>query len=297
MNKIQIPTFVKWAGGKNQLLTQFEQFLPTKIDRYFEPFIGSGAVFFYVKQTRHPKYCMISDSNKELTELYKTIKKNVDRLLPILNEYAKEHKKNPKEYYYKQRARFNETTNILEKSALFIYLNKTCFNGLYRVNSKGNFNVPSGRYTNPPIVQKEKLIQASNLLNQKKVDIKTMDFSGIIKYAKKGDFIYFDPPYYPLSETSSFTSYHKEDFLEKKQRQLANVFQKLDKRGCRVMLSNSDSPLIHELYKKYERVGQLYLVKAKRMINCDAKGRKAINEVVVVNYKLSSTQKKNTSSN
>lgn len=285
MKKIQIPTFVKWAGGKIQLLNQFEQFLPAKIDRYFEPFIGSGAVFFYVKQAHHPKFCMISDNNQDLMNLYVTVKNDLDKLLPLLEKYKIEHKKNQKEYYYKQRARFNETEDILEKSALFIYLNKTCFNGLFRVNSKGKFNVPFGSYSNPSIVQKDKLEQASKLLNNKKVEIKTMDFSNILKYAKNGDFIYFDPPYYPLSDTSSFTSYHKDDFLEKEQRQLSKVFQKLDKRGCHVMLSNSDAPLIYKLYRKYEKEGYLHLVKAKRMINCDAKGRKAISEVLVTNYK------------
>ena len=285
MKEIKIPTFVKWAGGKTQLLNQFEQFLPEKIDRYFEPFIGSGAVFFYIKQTCHPKYCMISDNNQDLINLYITIKDNLDELLPLLETYKRKHKQNPKDYYYQQRHLFNKTKDRLEKSALFIYLNKTCFNGLYRVNSKGEFNVPFGKYENPAVVQKEKLKLASKLLNEGKVDIKTMHFSKISEYVKKGDFIYFDPPYYPLSVTSSFTSYQKEDFLEKEQRQLSKVFQILDTLGCRVMLSNSDAALIHELYKNYEQKGQLFFVKAKRMINCNANGRKPINEVVVINYK------------
>lgn len=285
MKEIKIPTFVKWAGGKTQLLRQFEQFLPEKIDRYFEPFVGSGAVFFYVKQTRHPKYCMISDNNQDLMNLYVTIKNDLDKLIPLLEKFKKEHKQNPKDYYYKQRQLFNETKDRLEKSALFIYLNKTCFNGLYRVNSKGDFNVPFGKYEDPAIFQKEKLKLASKLLNEGKVDIKTLHFPKISEYVKKEDFIYFDPPYFPLSVTSSFTSYQKEGFLEKEQRQLSKVFQKLDSLGCRVMLSNSDAALIHELYKNYEQKGQLFFVKAKRMINCDANGRKPINEVVVINYK------------
>jgi len=154
------------------------------------------------------------------------------------------------------------------------------------VNSKGEFNVPFGRYANPAIVQKDKLKQSSKLLNDKKVEIKTMNFSKILNYARKGDFIYFDPPYNPLSATSSFTSYQKNVFLDKEQRQLSKVFQTLDKRGCLVMLSNSDTLLIHKLYHKYEKIGYLYLVKAKRLINCNANGRQPINEVVITNYKI-----------
>jgi DNA adenine methylase len=291
MDKISIPTFVKWAGGKIQLLEQIEKLLPKKIDRYFEPFVGSGAVFFYIKQTRHPDYCMISDNNQDLINLYKDVKNNLDELINLLQKYKKEHTKFPMNYYYKQRKRYNKTHNTLEKSGLFIYLNKTCYNGLYRVNSKGDFNVPFGRYKNPSILQKDKLENASKILNDKKVKIMSMDFTKILLNAKKGDFIYFDPPYYPLSTTSSFTSYHKEGFLKEEQKKLANVFEKLDKRGCLLMLSNSDTPLIHELYNKYEKEGHLYLVKAKRMINCNSDGRKSINEVVVINYKPRSIQK------
>jgi len=283
MQKLTVPTFVKWAGGKTQLLNQFELFLPSKINRYFEPFIGSGAVFFYVKITRNPGYCCISDSNEDLVNLYITIRDNLGELIGILKEYKKEHMINPKKVYYQKRGEFNTTKDILLKSALLLYLNKTCFNGLYRVNSKGEFNVPMGSYTNPAILQQTKLNEASKLLQN--VTIKHMNFEKIVNLAKQKDFIYFDPPYYPLSLTSSFTSYHKDEFLDKEQKELAKVFQKLDKRGCVLMLSNSDTPFIHKLYKKYEQESHLYLVKAKRMINSDAQGRKAIDEVVVTNYK------------
>lgn len=283
MKKLTVPTFVKWAGGKTQLLNQFELFIPSKIDRYFEPFIGSGAVFFYVKKTRNPDYYYISDSNEDLVNLYITVRDNLGELIRLLKEYKKEHMINPKKVYYHKRGEFNTTKDILVKSALLLYLNKTCFNGLYRVNSKGEFNVPMGSYKNPAILQQTKLNEASKLLQD--VTIKCMQFERIVNLAKQKDFIYFDPPYYPLSLTSSFTSYHKDEFLDKEQKELAKVFQKLDKRGCVLMLSNSDTPFIHKVYKKYEREGHLYLVKAKRMINSDARGRKAINEVVITNYK------------
>ena len=287
-NHYSVPTFVKWAGGKTQLLEQFEPFFPSKMDRYFEPFVGSGAVFFYIKKTRNPSYCMISDNNRDLINLYITIRDKLDELIVLLKEYKKEHTKNPKKIYYQKRREFNSTKEILIKSALLLYLNKTCFNGLYRVNSKGEFNVPMGSYKNPAIFQQIKLDEASELLRG--TIIKCMHFKKIVDFVEPRDFIYFDPPYYPLSATSSFTSYHKEAFLEKEQEQLAKVFQKLNERGCRLMLSNSDTPLIHELYNKYEQEGHLFLVKARRMINCDATGRKAINEVVITNYKPNTTR-------
>jgi len=283
LSNISVPAFVKWAGGKSQLLPQFEKFIPKNISRYFEPFVGSGAIFFYVKKTRNPDWCMISDNNEDLINLYVAVRDKLDELTSLLKEYKKGHMKNPKEYYYKQRETFNQTSDVLVKSALFIYLNKTCFNGLYRVNSKGGFNVPIGSYKNPAIVQLKKLRGASEVIQD--VEIKHMSFEKILDYADTGDFIYFDPPYFPLSTTSSFTSYQKDGFLEKEQKELAEVFQKLDERGCLVMLSNSDSQFINDLYCKYEEQGTLYMVKATRMINCDANGRKPINEVVVTNYK------------
>jgi DNA adenine methylase len=208
--------------------------------------------------------------------------------LEVLKDYKKEHMKNPKDFYYKQRNKFNSEKDPFLKSSLFLYLNKTCFNGLYRVNSKGHFNVPIGSYKNPAIVQPEKIKQSSELLQD--VTIKQMSFENILDFTEHDDFIYFDPPYFPLSKTSSFTSYHKDGFLEEEQRTLSNVFRKLDERNCRVMLSNSDSELIHEIYDDYKKQSTFYLVKARRMINSNAKGRKAINEVVVTNYKINNVK-------
>lgn len=283
MEKIQVPTFVKWAGGKTRLLQQFEQYLPDKIDRYFEPFVGSGAVFLYIKKTRKPTFCMISDNNQDLMNLYGIVRDNVEELLEILTEYKKKHMKRPKEFYYEQRKQFNSDklnreSKTLEKSALLIYLNKTCFNGLYRVNSEGKFNVPFGKYKNPGIVQQDRLEEASDLLQD--VEIKTMHFKNIIKYTEQEDFIYFDPPYQPLSKTSSFTSYTSDAFSEKDQKELYNYFKKLDKKGCRIMLSNSYSPLIKELYRHYN----LNVVMASRAINCKGEGRGKIKELLITDY-------------
>jgi len=282
---IRTPTFVKWAGGKTQLLEQFIPYFPkdNQFDRYFEPMVGSGAVFFYIQKKFNPNYSMISDINENLIHLYIVVRDKVDELIEKLKEHKSNHMQNPKEYYYLMRDKYNSIDyeseyDELEKSALLIYLNKTCFNGLYRVNADGKFNVPMGRYKNPAIVQEQKLRDASKLL--KGVDIKTMPFEKIVNYVKKGDFIYFDPPYLPISNTSSFTSYQKDAFLNNEQSKLAKIFRQLDNKGCLVMLSNSDHDFIRNLYDGYD----IKVVKAKRMINCKSEGRGAINELVIRNY-------------
>jgi DNA adenine methylase len=273
--EIKIPTIVKWVGGKKQLIEQFKPFFPRKIDRYFEPFLGGGAVAFYVLKYYKPKFVMLSDINEELINTYNIIKNDVEGIINLLKEYKK---KNNKEFYYKIRALNPSKLTKLERAARFIYLNKTCFNGLYRVNAKGGFNVPMGSYKNPSICPEEDLREISKLL--KNVRINILPFDKILDYAKENDFIYFDPPYYPLNRTSSFTSYTKYNFLEKEQEILAEVFKKLDKKGCKVMLSNSDTKFIKNIHKGYK----INIVKAKRMINCDATKRGAINELVITNY-------------
>lgn len=277
--KIEIPTFVKWAGGKTQLLYQYKEFFPKKIDRYFEPFVGGGAVFFYVKQKFRPEFCMISDINEHLMNTYKSVKEGIDSLIGLLKEIKKTN--HSKETFYNRRREFNKIRGGLKKAALLIYLNKTCFNGLYRVNSKGEFNVPFGKYNNPAILQESKLRLASKLL--KDVEIKKTDFMKILGFAKKGDFVYFDPPYYPITKTSSFTDYQINSFGEKEQKKLARIFKTLDKRGCKVMLSNSDTEFIRGLYKDYN----IHIVRAARMINCNGAGRGKINELVITNFEPS----------
>lgn len=278
MGEINIPRFVKWAGGKHQLIDQFLPLFPKKFDRYFEPFVGGGAVAFYVIQNFKPKEVILSDINKELINTFEVIKNNVEELIKELKKHKEKHSANPKEYYYKTRSLNPDKLDPLKKAARFIYLNRTCFNGLYRVNSKNQFNVPIGSYKNPDVVQEGKLKRISHLL--KEVDIKVMPFEEVIKLVKKKDFVYFDPPYYPLKKGKSFTTYTKNNFLEEEQELLAKVFKKLDQKGCFVMLSNSDTKFVKSLYKDY----QISFVKARRLINSDASKRGEINEIVVRNY-------------
>lgn len=275
---IKIPKFVKWAGGKGQLLEQFEPLLPKKFNRYIEPFVGSGAVFFYIIQKYNPKEIIISDINEELINAYEIIKTDAERLIVELKQHKEYHLVEGKKYFLTIRATNPKDLPDLERAARFIYLNKTCFNGLYRVNSKGKFNVPMGSYKNPDIVQEDRIRQVSNLL--KKVTIKVMSFEKVLDIAKKNDFVYFDPPYYPLKKGTSFTTYTKNDFLENEQKLLLDVFSKLDKKGCLVMESNSDTKFIKDLYTKYN----IHFVKATRMINCNGDKRGKINEIVITNY-------------
>ena len=268
-------SFIKWAGGKKQLLEQFKPFFPKKIERYFEVFVGGGAVLFYVIKTYNPKYIFISDINEELINTYEIIKNDVESLITELKKLRQFHNK---ETYYKIRAEDPKLLSPLTRASRFIYLNKTCFNGLYRVNSKGGFNVPMGSYKNPSIFSEEDLREISKLLHN--VKIKLMPFEDILNYTKKDDFCYFDPPYYPLKKGQSFTTYNKEVFLEKEQEKLKDVFEKLDKKGCKVMLSNSDTDFIKGLYKNYN----INFVNANRMINCDGSKRGKIKEIVVRNY-------------
>jgi len=274
--KNRIEPFIKWAGGKSQLLEQFRELFPPddSYDNYFEPFIGGGAVYFFLQ----PKNATISDLNKNLVNTYKNIKTKADDLILILEGFQKKHSK---EFYLKLREEFNSTKiGSLRKVAILIYLNKTCFNGLYRVNKKGEFNVPFGQHKKFSF-KKEQLLKASQLLKNAK--IKNESFEKVLDNAKKGDFIYFDPPYYPINGTSKFTAYTKEAFLEEEQKKLAEVFKKLDKRGCKVMLSNSDTKFIKDLYKNYKKY--TVTVGARRFINCNADKRGEITELVVRNYK------------
>jgi DNA adenine methylase len=277
MTKIEVPRFVKWAGGKLQLINQFESIYPKKIERYFEPFVGSGAVAFYIIQKYNPSEVFISDINKELITTYNVVKNNVEELISLLKEHKKNHELKEKEYYLEMRGKNINTLSMTEIAARFIYLNRTCFNGLYRVNSKGGFNVPMGKYTNPDIVQKEKLEFISKLLAN--AYARVMPFEKILNLAKKEDFIYFDPPYYPLKK-ESFTTYTKYNFLEEKQKDLAEIFNKLTEKGCYCMESNSDTEFIRQLYSKYS----IDVVKARRVINSKANGRGKINELVIRNY-------------
>ena len=272
-----IPTFVKWAGGKKQLLEQFKPFFPKEVKRYYEPFIGGGAVAFYIIKTHSPNKVSLSDVNEELINCLNQIKNNIDDLIEELKKLKDAHNK---EHYYKIRALDLKQLSPIQRAGRFIYLNKTCFNGLYRVNSSGGFNVPIGSYKNPSILNEVELREISAMLQNAEINVR--QFYEVAKEAKHGDFVYFDPPYYPLNHKTSFTTYTKDNFLEKEQKHLSEVFGELDKKGCKVMLSNSDSDFIKTLYKGYN----INIVKATRMINCDATKRGKINEIVVTNYSL-----------
>ena len=274
----KLPKFVKWVGGKGQLLEQFKPLFPKKFNRYLEPFVGSGAVFFYVMQRFKPKETIISDINEELTTTYIMVRDNVEKLILELKTHKLHHMNEGKDYYLRIRSMNPKTLSLIARAARFIYLNKTCFNGLYRVNSKGQFNVPMGSYKNPNIVQEDKLRIISKTL--KDVDIRVMSFEAVADLAEANDFIYFDPPYYPLKNSKSFTSYTKDNFLGEQQKLLAEVFKELDDRGCYVMLSNSDTQYIKDLYAGYN----IHYVKATRLINSDASKRGKINELVITNY-------------
>jgi DNA adenine methylase len=272
-----LPLFLKWAGSKLQLIGQFENLFPPTFRNYYEPFVGSGAVFFYVKSKLKPNKVILSDTNEELINCFAVVRDKPSELVELLLNHRKRHSK---EYYYAVRSVQSNRLDSVNRAARFIYLNKTCFNGLYRVNSKGQFNVPFGDYDNPSIFDKNILFQASQLLQD--VDLQIMTFEKVLDFAGKDDFVYFDPPYLPLSKTSNFTRYSKSDFTMKEQKRLSEVFGILDSRGCFVMLSNSDHALTRQLYRDYEK--NAVIVRAKRMINSVGSKRGAINELVVTNY-------------
>lgn len=273
--------FVKWVGGKRQLLKQFrdlglyppEHFDPVK-NSYFEPFVGGGAVFFDLL----PRHAYLSDMNAELVATYNVIKDDVEKLINALKKHE-----NNKEYFLKIRAQRIEKLSPLQIASRFVFLNRTCFNGMYRVNSTGGFNVPYGKYKNPLICDEVNFRKVSKALQN--VTIAHQDYKETVKKAKKGDFVYFDPPYHPLTKTASFTSYTKENFGEKDQVELRDTFLELHKRGCFVMLSNSNADFINKIYGELKNHGiKLHKVEAGRAINSDASKRGKIAEVLVTNY-------------
>lgn len=275
LEKLQQETYpiVKWVGGKRQLMFELLKNTPENYNRYFEPFIGGGALFFELQ----PDNAYISDMNEELINLYQVIRDNVDELVADLQKHDI-----TKEYFMEirniDRTEEYENWSDIQKASRFIYLNRTCFNGMYRVNSKGEFNVPFGHYKNPRILDENNLINCSKLLQR--TEIKHADFSEILKKVKKDDFVYLDPPYVPLSETSSFTSYTKDGFDMDMQFKLRDVCDELDTMGVKFLLSNSDTKLVNELYENYN----IKKVFASRQINANADGRGKITEVLVRNY-------------
>ncbi len=271
---LSLKPVVKWAGGKRGLLEKYSQHFPKKFNKYFEPFFGGGAIFFHLFSLGKITEAKISDINEELINLHKIVKTEVENLIEELSDNEKY--KNDKDVFKTIRA--DEPKDPVLRAARMIYLNRTCYNGLYRVNKQGKFNVPFGRY--PDNIQ---ILNAENLRNVSKclqsVEITAEDFEVSVKGAKEGDFVYFDPPYIPLTDTAYFTDYTSEGFGIKEQERLAKVFKDLDERGCYVMESNSNVPKIAELYEGFE----IKNVHAKRFISSDPNGRGGVLESLIIN--------------
>ena len=271
--------FVKWAGGKRQIIDKLKFFVPDEFDTYYEPFLGGGALLFELS----PKKAVINDSNDELINTFLCIKdeEKFSKLCKELNHHEANHSE---EYYYeirnldRDKGKFRKMADY-KRAARTIYLNKACFNGLYRVNSKNEFNVPFGKKNKVNTYEGQNLGVISGYLNYNDIKILSIDFEEAVKEAKRGDFIYFDPPY--DSDTSTFNNYTENGFGKEEQKRLAKVFKELDKKGCYVMLSNHNTILVNELYKDYF----IHVISAKRNINSNGKKRGKVEEVIITNYK------------
>lgn len=272
--------FLKWAGGKSKLIEQYIPYFPKSFTNYYEPFLGGGAVFFYFCTVRPDANKFISDINPELINTYYCIKNNVEPLIELLKSHQLQHSQ---DYYYQMRSSASALAlshcegSDIERAARFIYLNKTCFNGLYRENSQGSFNVPMGKYKNPTICNADLLRTVSIALQSVAVSLKQYSE---INAQNEQDFVYFDPPYYPLSSTSNFTTYSRYVFKENEQVKLRDTFVELANRGVKVMLSNSDCGFVRELYADFN----IYEILASRAINSKAKNRGRITELIITSY-------------
>jgi DNA adenine methylase len=270
-----IQPFLKWAGGKRQLLSEIRKLIPNQFNQYYEPFLGGGAVLFDLQ----PKNAVANDYNKQLINVYKCIKNHVNELLEELKKHP-----NEKHHYYKIRE-FDRHYNFItlpniSKAARIIYLNKTCYNGLFRVNSHGQFNVPFGRYKNPKIANEPVLKAVHEYLNTNNIKLLSQDFAESVKNAQAGDFVYFDPPYHPVSQTASFTGYTLDGFDENEQKRLKKVCDELNTKNVYFLLSNSATKFILDLYSNYK----IETIGVRRNINSAADKRGKIQEVLVRNY-------------
>lgn len=291
--------FVKWAGGKGKLLTELRKFYPpklgTEIRKYCEPMVGAGAVLFDILNTYEMDEVMICDSNADLINTYVVIRDNVDNLIDVLSEIEHEHLRKDadgrREYYYEKRELFNELikkptkANSVQRAALFIYLNRTCFNGLYRVNRQGLFNVPVGAYKKPLICDEDNLRTVSDKIQD--VQLVTGDYKQVNNFVDENTFVYFDPPYRPLSKTSDFTAYNVDGFGDKEQIELAEFIKELAARGVKVLASNSDPKNVDEEDNFFDDLYSplnIYRVHASRAINSKGKGRGKISELVISGF-------------
>ena len=295
----RVKPFVKWAGGKISLIPQLNNFYPYElkngtIEKYIEPFVGGGAVLIDILQKYKVKEAYAFDINMDLINSYNVIKNNVDELIKSLKETEQEYlqldQEERKKYFYDMRDKYNEYTlkeneQNVQRAMQFIYLNRTCYNGLYRVNKNGKFNVPMGKYKNPTICDEQNLKQLSQLIQN--VEFKYGDYRQSLDYVTENTFVYFDPPYRPLNVTSAFTSYTKEDFDDDNQRELAMFYRELDERDAKLMLSNSNPKNVNQddyffdnIYNGFN-IDEIY---AKRMINAKSQGRDEVSEIVITNY-------------
>ncbi|MDB4985600.1 MAG: Methyl-directed repair adenine methylase [Myxococcaceae bacterium] len=267
--------FLKWVGGKGRLVHVLEAMLPPGVEhmRHVEPFMGGAALFF----SRAPQRALLCDLNTDLVSAFCAVRDHVELVLQHLIGLASSHDEHQ---FYRVRAVYNKRAHSTpaERAALFIYLNKTCFNGLYRVNQSGHFNAPAGRYTNPAIADSTRLHAAGRCLHH--VDVRCAPFEELLSSVRPGDFVYLDPPYEPLSSTANFTAYSRHGFTRDDQARLRDVFRELDRRGAKLMLSNSDVALIHEFYRGF-RVDR---IQARRGVNCDPTKRGVVSELVIRNY-------------
>ena len=295
----KIRPFVKWAGGKGSLIPQLNNFYPYElkngiIERYIEPFVGGGAVLIDILQKYDVQEAYAFDINKDLINCYNVIKSNVEDLITNLKqmetEYLQLEQEERKNYFYNKRDEYNnytlkENEQNIQRAVQFIYLNRTCFNGLYRVNKAGKFNVPMGSHKNPTICDEENLRNLSKLIQN--VQFQYGDYKRSMKYVTENTFVYFDPPYRPLNVTSGFTSYTKEDFNDENQKELAEFYRELNEQNVKLMLSNSnpkntnkEDTFFDNIYQGFN-IDEIY---ASRMINANSKGRGKISEILVTNY-------------
>lgn len=275
-NQVASP-FLKWAGGKTQQLGELQSHIPS-FHTYYEPFVGGGALFFHLASSKSDFRAYLSDLNAELVNAYRVVKNNVEELICNLGKHETSYFRDPEGFYYDLRGA--RPISRIEKAARLVALNKTCYNGLYRVNSTGAFNVPMGRYRNPLICNLEQLRNASAALAKTKASIRTCGYAAALSNAGKGDFVYLDPPFVPLSRTSNFVNYTREGFNASDQGLLAKIYRNLHRKGCRVLLSNSDTKLARELYSEFNQ----FRIRVSRAISCKGDARTGFTELLVRNY-------------
>lgn len=278
MSEFTIPTFLKWAGGKRKILDKIDAHLPRRIKNYYEPFLGGSSVYFYIKQKYNPKKCVISDINQDLIQTYIYVRDRPDLIIRYLTELKKQ---NSEDFYYRLREKFNKNKfSGVKRSAVFIYLNKTCYNGLYRVNSKNEFNVPYGKYKNPEIFNKETILFASKLLQG--TTILCQDYEKIIRGTRRRDFVYLDPCYDPLKKTS-FANYTPDRFTQEDNARMAKFVKKLNKKGVNILFSNNITENVKNFYPEEE--GFIWvIIKAFRSVGSKKAYRGVFDEFLIKNY-------------